>query len=125
MAKRRVGAPEKPVNMEVLSALCQRAASKRACSAIMEISEDTIEKAIRKQFDQTFTEYRDKRMDTTRVKLQEKAIDRALSGSDTMLIFALKNICKWKDRHEDTLEELEGMDSINLGDARSILKSVK
>ena len=51
----------------------------------------------------TFEEYKDSKMDRTRLKLQQKAIIMANNGNATMMIFCLKNLCKWSDKIEDKI----------------------
>jgi hypothetical protein len=75
--------------------------SARICSDILGVSTDTIERNIKKKFNQTFTEYKIGKMEKTKLLLQQKAIQSALSGNNTMLIFCLKNLCGWADRPED------------------------
>ena len=48
----------------------------------------------------TFTDYQHKKMSGTRLKLVQKAIQMADKGNATMLIFCLKNLCKWSDKSE-------------------------
>ena len=52
--------------------------------------------------DMTFGEYHALRMEGTATKLQQKAIEMALAGNSTMMIFALKNLANWSDRQEIT-----------------------
>ena len=46
----------------------------------------------------TFGEYHELRMENTATKLQQKAIEMALKGDRTMMIFCLKNLAKWADK---------------------------
>lgn len=85
---------------EVLDALLQRSASAVDCAYIMDCSVDTIERKIKEEYEMGFKEYRDKRMAKTRAKLIEVALSKAFNKDNTMLIFCLKNLCMWKDKHE-------------------------
>lgn len=60
----------------------------------------TIERFIKKEYDCTFAELRDKCMSYTRHNLVRKAISMALEGNTVMMIFCLKNVCGWTDRSE-------------------------
>ena len=80
-------------------------ATKDLCASELGVSKDKLHEDIRKRYGMTFQEYADKILDKTRWKLQNKAITLALGGNVSMLIFCLKNICKWSDRVETTLSE--------------------
>ena len=67
-------------------------------------SEDTLQARIREKYDMTFTQLREKCLDKTRLALQQKAIQLALHGNPTMMIFALKNLCGWSDKIEQKTE---------------------
>jgi hypothetical protein len=88
---------ETAFSWDVLDALLQRGANKVDSASIMDCSEDTIERRIKERFSITFSEYRERRMAGTRLKLVETALDKALNGNIVMLIFCLKNICHWQD----------------------------
>lgn len=80
-----------------LRMLMQRKCPLEWVAAFFECDADTLAKYIRKQYNSTFTEFRDKMMLPVRLSLMEKAVDMAKSGDRTMLIFTLKNYCGWSD----------------------------
>jgi hypothetical protein len=97
-----------PFSWDKLDGLLAYKSSLLVCSDILEVSEGTIKNHIRKRYDMTFTEYSEKKLSRTKVKLIQKAIEMANSGNVAMLIFCLKNICKWQDRiDETTIQKLE------------------
>lgn len=83
-----------------INSYLQLKTSKRACALLLDVSEDTIEKRIREEYDCTFTDYAEKCLAPVKIKLVQKAISKALSGDNTMLIFCLKNLCGWSDKNE-------------------------
>ena len=83
---------------EKLDGLLALGSHKPMCAAIMDCSEDTIVKRIKDEYGITFTEYREMKLSVTKVKLIQKAIQKAMSGENVMLIFCLKNICNWRDK---------------------------
>lgn len=102
------GRPHKEFDWKTLNALLQRGASLLACAEILECSEDTIQRHIKKDFDGiTFGEYREKKLQKTIVKLIEKAVDKALGGDNTMLIWTMKNLAGWSDKQETTISEMK------------------
>ena len=83
-----------------LDAILSYNAELNDAAEIMGCSPDTIERRIREHYDCTFAEYRNKKLGKVRIKLAQKAIAMAMNGNTTMMIFCLKNLCKWKDRHD-------------------------
>lgn len=97
------------VNYEVLDALLQHKITKKFCADYIGISEDTLERRLREDFDMTFKEYHALKMENTSYKLQQQAIKMALKGNAVMMIFCLKNLAGWKDKAEE-----ESSDSVKV-----------
>lgn len=93
-----------PFSWDKLDGLLAYKSSLVVCSDILECHENTIKNHITKRFGMTFTEYSQKKLSRTKVKLVQKAIEQAMSGNTTMLIFCLKNICKWKDNPDEIID---------------------
>lgn len=80
--------------------------SREDVAAILKVHPDTVDKHIKKFHNMSFSEYRDQNMASCRHDLKRKALRMALEeGNVPMLIFCLKNLCGWKDKHENSLEE--------------------
>ena len=90
-----------PFSWDKLDGLLVYKSSLVVCSDILEVHENTIKKHIKKRYGLTFTEYSERKLSRTMVKLVQKALDMATSGNAVMMIFCLKNICKWKDKFDD------------------------
>jgi len=81
------------------------------CAAFFECSKRTVERFVQDTYGITYGEFRQQRMVHTRFNLVRKAIDKALKGDNTMLIFCLKNMCGWKNEpgeNEDVEKVLVG-----------------
>jgi len=89
-----------PFSWDKLDGLLAFKSSLTVCSDILEVHPNTIKNHLKKRYDMTFTEYSEKKLSRTKVKLVQKAIEMATTGNTTMMIFCLKNICKWADRSE-------------------------
>jgi hypothetical protein len=103
--------PRKEIKLDQLEALMRLKPTQADTAAFFGVSEDTIDRIIKKNWKITFAEFRDQRMVHTRFNLIRRALHRAENGSDVMLIFCLKNLCGWKDK-EDLVTQ--GNSTINL-----------
>ena len=107
MEKEKTGPKPVQINFEVLDAMLQFKVTKKYCAEYLRVSEDTIERRIKERTGQTFTEYAENVRQGLSVKLQTTAIEMALFDKHpTMMIFALKNLCGWSDKIENTVVEL-------------------
>jgi uncharacterized protein YuzB (UPF0349 family) len=98
------GAKKITFDYDVLNALLRFKVTKGFCADHLGVSEDVIERRLREDFNMTYTEYHELKLQRTSYTLQQKAIEMALAGDKVMMIFCLKNIAKWADRNETTVE---------------------
>jgi len=99
--KKKGGKPRVDFDWEKFNAILQFMPQKDVASDIMGVSEDTIDRRIKEMHNCTFKEYRERKMAPVKMRLVKKAIDKAMNGDNTMLIFCLKNLCGWSDRPMD------------------------
>jgi len=86
--------------------------------------EKTVERRIRERYDSTFVEYRDKKLDETRIKLFDKQVKVALSGNATLLIWMGKQLLGQTDVERSERKILT--DKLNdIHDQINVLKLVK
>lgn len=88
------------LNYDKLDALLQFKVTRKFCADYLGCSEDTIERRLRDDHGMTFTQYHSLKMQATGLRLQQKAINMALEGDRTLMIFALKNLAMWADKIE-------------------------
>jgi hypothetical protein len=72
----------------------------RDTAELMNVSERTVERYIKKHFKQTFVEFRDQKMAVTRHMIIRGILDQCKKGNMTALIYASKNLCGWVDKVE-------------------------
>lgn len=112
---KKMGRPKAKVDIDQLAVFCRLKPTLEDCAAFFKCSPDTIQRAIKRHTKLTFAEFRNQNMVHTRHTLIRNAINRANNGSDTMLIFCLKNLCNWRDRNEtvhdvrDAVQDIKGM----------------
>ena len=92
-----MGRPKFPWDWEKYDNICKHGLFKRDVAELMGCSEDLIDIKM-KELGTVFSAYRDQKMAHTRFSLIQKAIRMALAGNNnTMMIFCLKNLCRWSD----------------------------
>lgn len=94
----RWGRPPK-VNFDEVKKLLGLAPTLEACAAYFDVSISAIEECIKRETALTFRELRHQCAEGTKAYLVTLAIEKA-HKSDALHIFALKNLCGWRDRHE-------------------------
>lgn len=99
----KMGAPIKDIPLDILNTALHFNANLNQVQLLLEnkgirVHIDTINNFCKRTFGMTFSEYREKRFDHTKLLLVQKAIKMALEdGNVALLIFCLKNICGWRD----------------------------
>lgn len=102
---KRPGPPPIKVDYNVLNALLQFKVKKSYVCDYLKISEDTLDRRLKSDFNMTFTEYHNLKIQKTAHLLQQTIIELALNKKNlTALIFSLKNIAGWSDMPQN--EEL-------------------
>lgn len=100
LGKSIMGRTKLDFNWEKLDSYLEFKASKKSCAILLDVSVDTIERRIKEEYGQTFSEYAETKIAPIKFKLVSKAINKALDGDNTLLIFCLKNIAGWSDKPE-------------------------
>lgn len=100
MAKAKMGRPKIEIDLESLEKLVQLSPSLDEAANFFDCSPDTIESVIKKTYQCTFAEFRDKKGVHTRMGIKRKMIEKALAGDNTMLIWLSKNMLGMSDKME-------------------------
>ena len=111
--------PKIDLDWKELDALLQFKVTCDFVADYIRTSPDTIQRRIREKYDMTYREYNLLKMQRTAVKLQQKAVEQALSGNcNSVMIFALKNMANWTDKNE---VEMNNKIEINIDSAEENL----
>lgn len=71
----------------------------------LDMSISTIQRFCVKTYGVSFDEAKDIFSSDIPLQLMQKAVELALSGNATMLIFCLKNLCGWKDNPDEKTDD--------------------
>jgi hypothetical protein len=103
-AVRSQGRPQKEPDWSKLDGLLAMDASKGLCQDILDVSDMTLDRHIKKKYNLTFSEYKEKKLERTAIKLKQVMIRKAEAGDQRALEFVLKNISNWSDNPEQKLD---------------------
>lgn len=97
--------PRKEFNWDEFDKLCGIHATQREVADWFEMSEDTVERRIREQFDLSFAEYVKQRQAPGKISLRRKQYEMAMNGNITMLIWLGKQYLGQADKQEHGVSE--------------------
>lgn len=105
--KKEYNLAKTPFSWDKLDGLLAHKSSLLMCEELLDCPSTTIRDHIKARFGLTFSEYQDKKLSVTKLKLVQKAIQMAMNGNVVMTIFCLKNINKWQDKFDIEEEDKE------------------
>ena len=110
---KKMGRPKIVIDENQLRSLLRLRPTLEDCANFFQCSQATIEKHINDKFDLTFKEFRDQNFVHTRFSVVRAALQKAMNGDTALMIFCLKNMAGWKDRHES--DEVNASVTVMLG----------
>jgi len=93
------------INKEELEKIMQFYPSRKETADWYKVSEKSLERFIRREYDMTFDAFRDKGFVKTKLALKRKQIEMALDGDRTMLIWLGKQLLGQTEKIEQTAQE--------------------
>lgn len=101
----KTGRPKKEIDWEELKKLSSLPIRQEDVAWVMDLSVDTLSRAIKRKLKMTFAEYMDKNRSKFRINLLAKQYEIAMKGNPTMLIWLGKNYLEQSEpkdvNHED------------------------
>lgn len=95
--------PVKTVDFEKLARICQYPMTNEDIAAIMDLSVDTIYRAIKKEYGIDFAEYKKQKQSSMRFTLLAKQIEVAKGGNIAMLIWLGKQYLGQSDKQDQNI----------------------
>lgn len=102
----------KDFNWATFDNLCGIQCTKREIADVLEVSESTIERAVKRKFNMNYDDYYQQKASKGRISLRRKQYEVAQSGNVTMLIWLGKQYLGQADKNESTVK----MPVMNLSD---------
>jgi hypothetical protein len=96
--KNKGGRPKKNINWKRFNALCQIQCTEAEIAAVLDISVDTIERAVLRDKGVGFAEYYEEKRHGGRMSLRRKQFELALLGNPTMLIWLGKQYLEQSEK---------------------------
>lgn len=104
------------IDWKQFDTLCGIQCTKREIANVLDISEDTIERAVKREFNINYAEYYDQKASKGRMSLRRKQYEVAQGGNVTMLIWLGKQYLGQSDKQDikgditSTIREVEQID---------------
>lgn len=99
----KMGRPEKKVDFDKLARICQYPLINDDIAALMELSKDTIERAVKKEFGITLAAYKEQKQSSMRFTLLAKQLEVARNGNVAMLIWLGKQYLGQSDKQDQNI----------------------
>jgi hypothetical protein len=108
-----------------LEKLMRMGVSEREVMDWFDVSLKTLVRYIKKEFDLTFVQMRDKSFIRTKIAIKRAQIEKALKGDNTMLIWVGKQYLGQRDKHENETELTVVASPMTPEQAREFVKKVE
>lgn len=105
--KKKVGRPRAKIDWDKVKKLCYIHCTKEEIAHILEISEDTIDRACKREYKDNFAVLYKRWSAGGKMSLRRKQVEVAMKGNVSMLIWLGKQQLNQKDKHEENLGETE------------------
>lgn len=117
--------PRKEVDLHQLKTLMRLTPTIVDTAAFFEVSVDTIERIIKKEWNLNFAEFREQNSVQTRLSIIRKIIQKAEAGDNAMLIWYSKNKLGWADKVETKNETKVEIDNVYVSEWGSPVSTKK
>ena len=99
--------PKININFTQLKTLCQRPIHSDDIAAIMGVSKDTLERAIKREYGIGFAAYKEQNLSSFRLNIIDQQMKIMAKGNASMAIWLGKQYCGQKDKTEITTDQAQ------------------
>ena len=100
MAKNKTGRPRREIDYKTLDNLCMIMCTGEEIAAILEMDMDTLNACLKRDGNETFSVYFQKKSSNGKMSLRRMQFKKAVEGNPTMLIWMGKQILGQSDKAE-------------------------
>lgn len=100
-----IGRPRKEIDWQQFEKLCGIHCTLTEIAAWFSVSEDTIERSVKRQYRAPFAEIYRQKQSLGKTSLRRKMFETAMNGSVTMMIWLSKQMLGYSDKVEQTVEQ--------------------
>ncbi len=101
--------PLKEIDWATVEKLCSLQCTGEEIASFLDISYDTLERAVKREKKQCFADYYNKKRGTGKISLRRKQYEVAMAGNPTMLIWLGK---QWLGQAEKIVDETESEQAV-------------
>src|SRR3990167_10515908 len=101
------GRPKIVIDWDLVDGMAKIQCTQEEIAAVLGVSIDTLNRASKREFKETFAAHFAQRRAEGRKSLRRALMQRAIQGSDACLIFACKNYCDMSDNQRVELSSAE------------------
>lgn len=99
--------PKKKIDFVYLKTICQRPISSEDVAAILGVSKDTIERAVKKEYGIGLAAFKEQNLAGLRLTILDQQIKIMNKGNASMAIWLGKQYCGQKDKTEISTDEIK------------------
>lgn len=94
--------PRKEINWTDFNKLCELHCTQVEIAEWFDVSPDTIDRAVKREFKMGFAEYFKRKSSKGKISLRRKMFEAAMGGNITMMIFLSKQVLGFTDKVENS-----------------------
>lgn len=125
LPKKKGGPPPIVLDIEALSGLCKLGATQEEICDFLDISEEGLHAAVKRQCDVAFPDFYKKHFNKTKLSLRRTQLKLAQEGNVSLLIWLGKSLLHQSERHEVLQKGILAVSSIDKYELMTLINQAK